>query len=178
MIRASIAVREAGCGIGSSSVAEGWRSSVLAAGLSLAAQSATAPEWRYWGGDRAFTRYLPLDQITAQNVAQLKVAWRQPGVDQALKEAYPDLRVSGNFRSTPLMVGGTLYAPNGVGLLEAFDAATGETRWVQEPFHALSKRPPAEHPRRRVLGPTAARKRLFLCRGRVPLRGERRRPAS
>ena len=60
---------------------------VLAAGLSLAAQSATAPEWRYWGGDRAFTRYLPLDQITAQNVAQLKVAWRQPGVDPALKEA-------------------------------------------------------------------------------------------
>ena len=69
-------------------------------------------EWRYWGGDQAFTRYSPLDQITRGNVGELKIAWRQAGVDPALKEAFPDLRVSGNFRSTPIMVNGVLYAPN------------------------------------------------------------------
>jgi len=138
---------------------------VLAAGLSLAAQSAPAPEWRYWGGDRAFTRYLPLDQITAQNVAQLKVAWRQPGVDPALKEAYPDLRVSGNFRSTPLMIHGVLYAPNGVGLIRALDPATGATRWEQKPFGTTIEEISRPSPRGAEYWANGAEERLFLVRG-------------
>jgi glucose dehydrogenase len=90
---------------------------ILAAAVGLAthAESTHSVEWRYWGADKAFTRYLPLDQITAANVGQLRVAWRQPGSDPALKERYPDLRISGNFRSTPLMINGVLYAPNAVG---------------------------------------------------------------
>ena len=157
---------------------------VLAAGLSLAAQSAPAPEWRYWGGDRAFTRYLPLDQITAQNVAQLKVAWRQPGVDPALKEAYPDLRVSGNFRSTPLMIHGVLYAPNGVGLIRALDPATGATRWEQKPFgttiEEISRPSPrgAEDLGQRRRGAAVPRARgvplLAQCQDRRVRRGVRR----
>src|SRR5262245_43106755 len=95
----------------------------IAAGLALQAESTSPPEWRYWGGDKAFTRYLPLDQITAANVSQLQVAWRQPGADPTLKERYPDLRISGNFRSTALMIHGVLYAPNAVGLLRALDPA-------------------------------------------------------
>jgi len=138
---------------------------VFAAGLSLAAQSAPAPEWRYWGGDRAFTRYLPLDQITAQNVAQLKVAWRQPGVDPALKEAYPDLRVSGNFRSTPLMIHGVLYAPNGVGLIRALDPATGATRWEQKPFGTTIEEISRPSPRGAEYWANGAEERLFLVRG-------------
>ena len=57
----------------------------VAAGLAIQART-QAPEWRYWGGDKAFTRYLPLDQITPANVGQLRVAWRKPGVDPSLKE--------------------------------------------------------------------------------------------
>ena len=34
------------------------------AGLAMHAETPSPPEWRYWGGDKAFTRYLPLDQIT------------------------------------------------------------------------------------------------------------------
>jgi glucose dehydrogenase len=115
------------------SVGSGIAIALLAA-LALAAQALPAGDWRYWGGDRAFTRYSPLEQITKENVGQLTIAWRQPAVDPALKEAYPDLRVSGNFRSTPLMIKGLLYAPNGVGLLRALDPATGATRWEQKPF--------------------------------------------
>ena len=36
--------------------------------------------------------------------------------------------------STPLMIDGVLYTSNGVGLVEAFDAGTGETIWVQTPL--------------------------------------------
>src|SRR6185436_19246657 len=76
-----------------------------------------------------------------------KILWRRPAVDAQLRKAFPDLTPPAYFRATPLMVGGTLYAPNGVGLLEAFDAATGETRWVQEPFHASLKEAAGESTR-------------------------------
>ena len=33
-------------------------------------------EWRYWGADEGSSRYSPLDQINAENVAKLEVAWR------------------------------------------------------------------------------------------------------
>ncbi|MDH5643829.1 MAG: hypothetical protein OEY63_06475, partial [Gemmatimonadota bacterium] len=33
-------------------------------------------EWRYWGGDEGSTRFSPLDQINADNVAELEVVWR------------------------------------------------------------------------------------------------------
>ena len=46
----------------------------------------------------------------------------------------PDLSYGNNFIAAPLMVDGILYSPNGVGLVEAFDPATGDTIWVQEPF--------------------------------------------
>ena len=60
-------------------LARNWQDSTLAA------QSPPVSEWRYWGGDKAFTRYSPLDQITTANVGQLKVAWRQPGFDPSLE---------------------------------------------------------------------------------------------
>ena len=68
----------------------------------------------------------------ADNVNDLRVAWRRPAVDALLHARFPDLQYSNNLRSTPLMVGGMLYAANGIGLVEAFDPATGETQWVQE----------------------------------------------
>ncbi|MDA0330331.1 MAG: PQQ-binding-like beta-propeller repeat protein [Gemmatimonadetes bacterium] len=36
------------------------------------------------------------------------------------------------MRSTPILVDGVLYAPNAVGLVEAFDPGTGRTLWVQQ----------------------------------------------
>ncbi len=90
-------------------------------------------EWPYFGGDEAFTRYSPADVISADNVHDLEIVWRRPAVDPSLRDALPQLVVSGNLRATPMMIGGVLYATNGVGLAEAFDPATGETLWVQEP---------------------------------------------
>src|SRR5689334_10817206 len=33
-------------------------------------------EWRFYGGDAGSTKYSPLDQINAQNVSSLRIAWR------------------------------------------------------------------------------------------------------
>ena len=107
----------------------------LAWSLAPAAQSQTrtaAGEWRDYGGDKGFTKYSPLDQITKDNVGQLRIAWRRPAVDETLRARNPGLTIANNLRSTPLMVGGVLYASNGIGLVEAFDPATGKTIWVQE----------------------------------------------
>ena len=95
---------------------------------------ADSVDWAYFGGDRAFTRYSPLEQITRDNVGELEVLWRRPAVDSALTASFPDLGVSGYLRATPIFIDGVLYAPNGVGLAEAFDPATGETLWLQQPF--------------------------------------------
>ena len=91
-------------------------------------------EWRGYGGDKGFQRYSPLDQINRDNVKDLQVVWARPAIDAQFKEVYPDLVASNYLRGTPIMVNGVLYCANGVGLLEAFDAATGKTKWVQKPF--------------------------------------------
>jgi glucose dehydrogenase len=91
-------------------------------------------EWRYFGGDKAFTRYSPLDQINRDNVKNLQVVWRRPAVDDKLKEAFPDLSVSSYLRSTPIMIDGILYTQDAHGFMNAVDPGTGGTVWQQEPF--------------------------------------------
>src|SRR5687768_4470194 len=103
----------------------------------VAAQRGTMDgQWRSYNGDLGATKYAPLDQITESNVQTLRIAWRRPAVDPKLTSGKAPLKSSANFRATPLMVNGVLYSPNGVGLVEAFHPATGQTIWVQEPFSA------------------------------------------
>ena len=107
----------------------------LLVGAAPSAQhGATDGQWRFYSGDPGSTKYAPLDQINKDNVENLRLAWRRPAVDQSILSKAPDLSYGNNFRATPLMIDGVLYSPNGVGLAEAFDAGTGETIWVQEPF--------------------------------------------
>src|SRR5688572_26041027 len=89
-------------------------------------------DWRHYSGDNGAKKYAPLDQIDRTNVAKLRIAWRRPQVAAEFIAANPKLRLSNNYRSTPIMVGGVLYATNAVGLVEAFDPATGRTIWTQQ----------------------------------------------
>jgi glucose dehydrogenase len=146
------------------------RAAVLAMAVAVVAwpmhgQMPPAGQWRYWGADRSFTRYSPLDQIAPSNVQQLRMAWRQLGVDPSLKEKYPELRVSGNFRSTPLMIDGVLYAPNGIGLIRALDPATGATRWEQKPFSDNIEEISRPSPRGAEYWAKGGEQRLFSVRG-------------
>ena len=101
--------------------------------VTAAAQHGTdGTEWRVHGGDAGYTRYAPLEQINADTVGNLRIAWRRGAVDAALTARWPDLRHSNELRSTPILVEGVLYASNGIGLVEAFDPGTGQTLWVQD----------------------------------------------
>ncbi len=106
---------------------------IAAAALTVRSQG-RAVEWRYFGGDKAFTRYSPADQITRDNVRNLRIAWRRPAVDEKLTQAFPGLRVNAYLRSTPIMIDGMLFTQDAHGFVSAFDAGSGETIWQQEPM--------------------------------------------
>ena len=56
----------------------------LGVGQASAQQGATGGEWRSHSGDLGATKYSPLDQITADNFADLEVAWHWKTVDTHL----------------------------------------------------------------------------------------------
>jgi quinoprotein glucose dehydrogenase len=101
-------------------------------GLATTVVHSQSGEWRSYSGDPGSRKYSPLDQITKENVRNLKIAWRRPAVDPQLLARDSELKFQNNFRATPLMVNGVLYSPNGIGLVEAFNPGTGQTIWVQE----------------------------------------------
>jgi glucose dehydrogenase len=116
-----------------------YRLSVLGALWLVVGSGAAAAEadgWPYYGGNIYFDRYSPLDLINPGNAHGLKILWERPALDAKLSADYPDLTSGDYFRSTPIEIDGVLYAPDGAGLVEAFDAATGKTIWVQQPFSA------------------------------------------
>ena len=63
-----------------------------------AQQGTTGGNWLYYGGDAGSTKYAPLDQITADNVADLEVAWRWESRNFGDRPEF-------NYRVTPLAVG-------------------------------------------------------------------------
>ena len=98
----------------------------------LAQTGATESEWPAYGADKGMTKYSPLDQINADNVNELEIVWRRPGLDASYLEVNPNQRTSANHVATPIVRDGVGFTPNGVGLVEAFDPGSGETVWVQE----------------------------------------------
>ena len=93
----------------------------------------TAPaanEWLAYNGNYASTRYSPLDQINANTVKGLRVAWRQSLTPAVIKETWPSAPPApiGN-QTTPLMVGGLVYFSTGIGGVAALDAGTGKVMW-------------------------------------------------
>lgn len=80
--------------------------------------------WKFLGGDAGHTRAAPhLNQINAENFADLEVAWIWRGDNFGPGVEY-------TFRSTPIYVDGILYTVAGQRRqVVAIDAATGETLW-------------------------------------------------
>src|SRR5690606_26742833 len=78
----------------------------------------------YWGGDSGSTRYSPLEQINADNFAELEVAWVWRGDNFGPNVDY-------SLRAVPLYVDGVLYTHAGRRrTVAAIDPATGETLWT------------------------------------------------
>ena len=89
-------------------------------------------DWRIAGGDAASSQYSPLAQIHRGNVAGLKVAWRYQTGD-ARGEGRSQIQCS------PIIVGRVLYGTSPQLKLFALDAATGEERWVFDPFESAGQ---------------------------------------
>src|SRR5688572_228690 len=110
---------------------------VVAATIAVVATQAPPPgaqtEWRYYGGNKGFTRYSALDQINRDNVKNLRIAWRRPALTDKMIAAFPDTRPNGYLRATPIMIDGVLYTQDAHGLVIALDGETGRTIWEQ-PF--------------------------------------------
>ena len=79
----------------------------------------SADSWSMYGKGYDQTRFSPLNQINADNVSNLEVAWIFP------------LSVIEAHEGTPIMVDGTLYVttPKGPEKVFAIDAKTGKMKW-------------------------------------------------
>jgi len=97
----------------------------LLATARLSSQSGAGKgEWPTYGADLGNTRYAPLDQINADNFSKLEVAWRFKTDNLGASPEY-------NYETTPLMVGGVVFATAGSRrAVVALDAGTGEMLWM------------------------------------------------
>lgn len=118
-------------------------STLLTAAHGQTAGSSAVGDWPVYAATNGSTKYTSLDQIDASNVNQLQVAWRRPALDAHYLQMNPNQNYSSNYVTAPIILNGVGYIPNGVGLVEAFDPATGATIWVQEPFGGAEDLPGA-----------------------------------
>ena len=114
--------------------------SVLTLGLALAVSVASASpgpaavdtarllaadrepgNWMSHGRTYSEQRFSPLDQIDADNVARLGLAWSHT------------LDFDRGVEATPLVVDGVMYVTSSWSVVYAFDAATGKQLWQYDP---------------------------------------------
>lgn len=88
-------------------------------------------EWRHHGADHASTKYAPLSQIDGSNFDQLELAWSWQSADYRVDEEL--LYFTGDYRATPLMIGGNVYTVTNHGQVVALDATSGEELWLYDP---------------------------------------------
>ncbi len=95
------------------------------------AASTSETEWRFFGGDAGATRYSSANQITADNVRDLRVAWRFSARNFGPRPAT-------TMQVSPLIVDGVMYTTAGVNRdVVALDAATGQLLWHWRPTDDL-----------------------------------------
>ena len=81
--------------------------------------------WRVYQGDKQGSQYSQLDQISRANVAQLQPVWTYHTQDET---------ESSQMQCNPLIIEGVLYGTSPQLKVFALDAATGEEKWVFDPF--------------------------------------------
>ncbi len=79
-------------------------------------QAPAPDDWLMWRRTLDGWGYSPLDQITRENVSELRMVWTR-----ALTR--------GSQQGTPLAYDGVLYMPNPRDVIQAIDAATGDLKW-------------------------------------------------
>jgi quinoprotein glucose dehydrogenase len=90
-----------------------------------ASAPSAAQEWRDYAGSPEGTRYLPLSQITKQNVNRLGVAWTYPHAETGFN---------------PIVAHGVIYTKARNKSVVALDAVTGEEMWVHDGLTGMTER--------------------------------------
>lgn len=100
------------------------------------ADDASIPDgdWPHYARDLEATKYSPLDQIDADNISGLEVAWEWESVDYHLTGEHAGARVNPNFQATPIKIGDRLYTSTNMGQAAALDPTTGEELWRYDPY--------------------------------------------
>ncbi|HEU0196449.1 MAG TPA: PQQ-dependent dehydrogenase, methanol/ethanol family, partial [Nevskiaceae bacterium] len=89
---------------------------------SIVANQSVTDNWPTYGLDYASTRYSVLDEINAQNVGKLGLAW-----------TFDLGSTHHGVEATPLVIGGVMYVSAPWNIVYAIDAATGEKIWSYNP---------------------------------------------
>jgi quinoprotein glucose dehydrogenase len=113
---------------------------LLLSGQASAQQTRAPGDWITFGGDAGSTKYSSLDQITAENVGDLEIAWTWKTPDSNITKDNRLIR-PGQFKATPLAINGVLYMSTPIGQVTAVDGSTGETIWVNDPESWRAGRP-------------------------------------
>ena len=79
-------------------------------------QNPDPADWLMWRRTLNSWGYSPLNQITRNNVRNLQLVWTR-GLNPGIQEG------------TPLVYRGTLYFPNPMDVVQAFDAKSGDLKW-------------------------------------------------
>ena len=79
-------------------------------------------DWLMWRRTLDGWGYSPLDQITRENVGELRMVWSR-GL------------TPGSQQGTPLVYNGIMYMPNPGDVIQAMDAVTGDLRWEYRRAH-------------------------------------------
>ncbi|MFZ4216017.1 membrane-bound PQQ-dependent dehydrogenase, glucose/quinate/shikimate family, partial [Pantoea endophytica] len=90
----------------------------------------SSEDWSYFGRKSTGTRFAPYEQITKDNVMDLRVAWTYHTGRQLKTRGN---NVAGVDENTPLQVGNVLYACTPQSVVHAIDADSGKPIWTFDP---------------------------------------------
>ncbi len=101
--------------------------------LAVCSQFAMASDWPSYGADKASSKYVPFEQISAANIDQLDLAWTWLSPDNATaleNQRQQNFRATpGAFKVTPIAIDGVLYTSTSFGRVVAMDGQNGRELW-------------------------------------------------
>ncbi len=101
--------------------------------LSICGPFAQANDWPSYGADKASSKYVPFEQISASNINLLDLAWTwmSPDNETVLEnQRQQNFRATpGAFKVTPIAVDGVLYTSTSFGRVVAIDGQSGRELW-------------------------------------------------